>query len=405
MAKPNYLIEHFRDPRRRDDPSPVAFNGDPNRLRFLYSGGEGDWNTVVRFISDRDRWPVAWIPDANVAFLDATTPVWDALRAVALGNPDGSTVVTGVVEAEMIQWLNLPYHNQKRAADIKAALDGNTWIKKFRVDPADPHNATLYGYAHLLGFWRFVTQKADAGSTLFGTDPADKSGTMNAIRKGLGPRAQGLAKKGREDLEERGKINISDEMNVLMAVLYALLKKRHSIILTSDIDYVEIFYKAQWFLDTHYRAWLAAKMIKEGLYGEPARQMGETKGYFDGPLTLYKRPTHHLLEVLPADSSAVQVGVLYIAPDGMLHRAAFPFELKMLEMLQTRAATNGRCTDLFGDANLHVDLGPLKCGMDGVYLGIGKDATMEFNTNGVRCQVARLDLEHSICCFERFASY
>jgi hypothetical protein len=309
-----------------------------------------------------------------------------------------------VVEAEITEWLKLPYRNQKRAADMKAALDGGTWIKNFRVAPSDPYNTALYGYTHLLGFRRFATQKTAAGTTVVDTDPADKTGTMNAIRKKLGPRAQGLAKKGREDAEESRKINISDEMNVLMAVLYALLNKRDSVILTADVDYVEIFYKAQWFLDTHYRAWLAAKMIEEGRYGSASGQLDETKGSFDGPLTLYKRPTHHLREVLPADASAVQVGLLYVAPEGMLHRATFPFELKMLEMLQTRSATNGRCTDLVGDANLHVDLGPLKHGMDGVYLGIGKDVTMEFNTNGVRCQVARLDLEHSICCFERFTS-
>lgn len=405
MTKPNYLVEHFRDPRYHDPPSQIAINDDPNRLHFRYFGDKGGWDTVARFVLDRDRWPVAWIPDANVAILDATEPVWDALRAVALGNPNGSTVLTGVVEAELMQWLNLPYRNQKRAKDIKVAMDGDTWIKKFRVDLSNPYNTALCGYTHLVGFRRRITQKTDAGSTLFGTDSADKSATMNAIRNEIGPRAQNLAKKGREDIKKRGKIYISDEMHVLMAVLYAMINKRNSIILTADVDYVEIFYKTQWFLDTHYRAWLAAKLIKEGRYGEPAGHIEGTKGYFDGPLTLYKRPTHHLREVLPTDYSAVQVGVLYVAPDGVLHRAFFQFELKMLEMLQTRAATDGRCTDLFGDANLHVDLGPLKCGMDGLYLGIGKDGTMKINTNGVPCQLARLDLEHSICCFERFSSY
>jgi hypothetical protein len=304
----------------------------------------------------------------------------------------------------LAEWLGLPYRNQKRAADIKAALDAGTWIKRIRVDTAGPYNTALCGYTNLLGFRRFVTQKTGTGTTLVDTDPTEKSVTMNAIRKQLGPRAQGLAKKGREDAEASGRINISDEMNVLMAVLYALRYRRDSVILTADLDYVEIFYKAQWFLDSHDRAWLAAKLIEDGRYGEAAGQLNDTKGYFDGPLTLYKRPTNHLREVLPADSSAVRVGLLYVAPDGMLHRALFPFELKMLDMLQTRSATDGRCTDLFGDSNLHIDLGPLKVGLDGMYLGIGKDDAREFNTNGVRCRVARLDLEHSICCFERFTS-
>lgn len=301
----------------------------------------------------------------------------------------------------MSEWLSDPRHNRDRAHDIKTAMDNDTWIRKFRMGPSHPLNAVLYSYTHLLGFRRWLAQPLPDGTTLLGTVAANRSGTMNEIRNKVGARAGGLAKKGRKNAKTGGKINISDEMHCVMAILYALLARRDTVILTADMDYLEIFYKAQWFLDTHYRGWLAAKSIKAGQYGTPAKEIQDDKGYFKGPLTLYRRPTKHMREVLPADQRSVRAGVLYIGPDGGIHLMRFPFELKMLEMLQTRAAT-GRCTDRFDNKNIHIDLGPLKPRLDGLYLGVGADSTIDFKTNGVCSSLGRLDLEHSICCFERF---
>lgn len=382
MAKPNHLLDHLLNPKNRDRRSPIISTANSNRLQFGCYGNPGDWSTVADYISGPARWPVTWFPDANVAFLEATTPVWDALRLSALGTPNGNTVISGVVEAEMTEWLADPYRNKDRAVAIKAAMDGETWIRKFRLGPSNPMNLGLYSYTHLLGFRRSLARPCPDGTTVVDTNAANKSDTMNAIRNKLGPRAQGLAKKGRDDAEANGAINVSDEMHCMMAILYALQNRRDTVILTADADYIEIFYKAQWFFDTHYRAWLAAELIKAGKFGEPVNEMKETRGYFDGPLTVYRRQTEQMLEVLPDDSRSVRVGVLYVAPDGMLHKPSFPFELKMLEMLEIRAAT-GRCTDLFGDANIHIDLGPLKNEMDGLYLGIGKDSTISFETNGI----------------------
>src|SRR5262249_7428462 len=146
----------------------------------------------------------------------------------------------------------------------------------------------------------------------------------------LGPRAQRLAKKGRDDAEATGQTNISDEMHCIMAILYALQNRQRTVILTADADFVEIFYKAQWFFDTHYRAWLAAKLVQAGQYGKPVREVQDTQGLFAGPLKLYRRPSPHMLEVLPFHSRPVLAEVLYVAPDGMLHNPSFAFELQML---------------------------------------------------------------------------
>jgi hypothetical protein len=310
-------------------------------------------------------------------------------------------VITGVVERELKEWLDDPWREKERANDIRAAMDAGTWIRRFRFGQLGPIDLAIMGYTHLLGVRRLITQQLSDGATLVGTDPADKSQTMNTIKQRLGERALGLAKKGRKDIEELGVINISDEMHCLMVIVYAIINHKNSLLLTADEDHLEIFYKAQWFFDTHYRAWLAARMIKEGRYGEPVTEFTDTNGYFDGPLTLYRRPTNQLQETLPLAFQPVQAGVVCVTRKNTIRTVIFQFETQMQEMLVTRGATNGRCTDLFGDANVHVDLGSLKPKLDGLYLGIGKDAVVEFETNGIRCLVSRLDLEHAVHCFER----
>ena len=200
----------------------------------------------------------------------------------------------------------------------------------------------------------------------------------------------GLAKKGRIDAEGKGVISISDELHCLMVITNALIRGLDSVILTADEDYVEIFFKAQWFFDTHYRAWLAAKLVKDGHYGPPVKELADTHGYFNGPLTLYRRHTQQLQETLPSIYETVSVGLVYVTPHGQIRMMVFPFERQMLDMLKTRADTNGRCTDLFGDANIHVDLGPLKGKLDGLYLGIGHDKGTTIKTSGIQSFLAKM---------------
>ena len=310
-------------------------------------------------------------------------------------------MISGVAGCEIEEWLREPWRNKERANAIRAAMDGATWISKFRMGRSTPRDLAIVTYAHLLGVRRLLALPIWGGTTLVGTHAADKSKTMDAIKKKIGKRAMGLARKWRQDAEKSGASYASDEMHCLMVIVYALINQRDSVLLTADWDYIEIFYKAQWFFNTHYRAWLAAKMIKDGWYGKPAMEFAETAGYFDGPLTLYSRPTTNLQEVLPAISEPVSVGVFFVDPDHTIHMMVCPFEPQMLNMLETKGTTDGRCTDLFGDANIHVDLGPLKRKMHGLYLGIGKDAVDTFETDGIRSRLSRLDLEHSVTCNER----
>ena len=75
MTKPNHLLDHFSNPAFRDQRSPVATTSNPDRLCLGFGWGEGNWRTVADFISGPSRWPVAWFPDANVAFIPETEVV------------------------------------------------------------------------------------------------------------------------------------------------------------------------------------------------------------------------------------------------------------------------------------------------------------------------------------------
>src|SRR5207248_4726825 len=109
-----------------------------------------------------------------------------------------------------------------RANDIKAALDNATWLRMIGISATSPFAAGLYGYMHLLGIRRRMARPFADGSTLVGTLAADKGGTMNAIKDKVGLRAQGIAKKGRIDAEEKGVISIRDELHCLMVIAYGL---------------------------------------------------------------------------------------------------------------------------------------------------------------------------------------
>ncbi len=399
MTKRHLLLDHLGSHRFHDPPSlSTTLKGD--RLRSACFKETGNSKTLARTIASLNRPPIVFFPDANIAFRSDTQEIWDALRLAALGSAKDSTIISGTVEFEMQEWLADPHSNHQRARDISAALNQKTWLRRFQIAPNDTIYPAIINYIQVLGVRRQLARRWSDGQTPVQTDPNEKCETLNAIRNRLGERAESLARKGRLDFEKKGFVDLNDEFNCLSMVAYSLRTGDNSMLITADEDLVEIFWKVQWFLDTHYRAWLAAKLVKHGEYGKPVKEITETDGYFDGGLLLYRRPTSHLSEVLPGHFSPVKSGVIYLAPDNTIVSFAFNFEREMLGLLETRAATGGRCTDLFGDANLHVHLWPVETTV-GLCLGIGKDVGASVELNGVRTFVPRLDLEHALTVRER----
>jgi hypothetical protein len=58
-------------------------------------------------------------------------------------------------------------------------------------------------------------------------------------------------------------------------------------------------------LATHYCSHLAAQLVEAAEFGKPAGQLEDTEGFFRGPLTLYRRLTQHLQDVLPRIGSTL----------------------------------------------------------------------------------------------------
>jgi hypothetical protein len=401
VNKHNHLLEHLRNPKFKDAASRLILSENSKRLYASYQSWPGKWHDIARIIKSAIASPITYFPDANIMFRDDTEDIWTALRIVALGACTPSTMLTPVVEAEIKPWLEEPWHNQERAAMIRTALETNSWASRYCIDIKSSLYRALLSYCSLLATRRSLTWSGEDGLTIFGTDPEAKSETMNAINTYCGPRALNLARKGRIDRETTGTVNVDDELHCMMAIAYSLTTGRESVILTADEDVLEIFWKAQWFLDTHYRAWLAASMVRDGQYGIPIQELKDTRGYFDGPLVLYARHTTTLREVLPPIYNPINVHVCYVAPDNIIHDVSFCFEERMIGLLEMRAKTNGCCTDIFGEKNIHVDLAPLKLELNGQYLGIGQDVYCTLEIAGTINRIARLDWVHSISCRER----
>jgi hypothetical protein len=397
------LFGHVDNPEFHDPGSALVLPGGNRRLALLRRHLSGGWDAVASVVSDPRNERIAWFPDANVAILDATTPVWDSLRFVALLSKRPSTVFTSIVAHELEEWIQDPHRNADRAQAIRDALTKKTWATTFALEEESKILTGVLGYFALLAMRRALTAPMWNGQSYVGTDAQEKCETMNAIGKQLGRRAQLLAKKGRIDAEAGRGINAKDEVHCLMAICHALLTGQETMILTADVDFLEIFFKAQWFFDTHYRAWLAAQQVAMGMFGHPVKTLEATRGIFLEPLTLYRRPTYHLREVLPPQFKPAFAGVIYVAPDGRVQMVNFKFEQAMLQMLDARSRTQGRCTDLLGDGNnIHIDLGPLKTLLDdGLYLGVGHDAGNQCNFDGVTTFVSVLDQIHAAHCQER----
>jgi len=276
----------------------------------------------------------------------------------------------------------------------------NTWVSCFCLDPREDAELfrSFYSYIRLLGLRRALGLPSEAIATCLGAKSLSKSDMLNAVKDRVGLRAQRLAQKGRKDVESGGQININDESLLAHAVALSLVSGVETVVVTSDYDLVEIFYKFQWFIDTHYRAWLAAKQLFAAGAKPVACKAGLTN-WFDGPVALYEKQSTNLSEVLPFHYEPVAVHVVYTDSRGDGLWCSFIFEREMLGMLRMRGRTGGRCTDLFGVANLHVDLVPLGGDLSR-YVGVAEDRRMELDE--VKMYLSPLDATHAVSCMERF---
>ena len=399
--KRRQLYDHLFNDRNLSDEPRLSYAGMCGRLGKTYRIDEGSWQDVANNIDVSTVLGTHWFPDANVAINPAADIIWDKFRknSLLLGRPQA--IITETVRAEIDDWLSDPHHQHERANQIRQALEQESWLRAVPCDWRPECTLAMLGYVRILAIRRTIALATSDGTTLLGTDPNDHVKTMNEIGRRLGPRAQALAKKGRKEIEKRGQICVNDELHCLLAILHALVTETESVILTTDIDCLEIFQKLFWFIDSHYRAMLAAELIGKGKYGQPIGILENTQGYFSGPIKLYRRVSNEMKEVLPDSYRTIPVSVVYLSPDGQVHRFGSQFETAMLNMLRLRSLTNGRCTEaLETGQNIHVDLGPLKNQAPGLCLGVGTDQGDMGTLLGRDVFRSRLDAEHALQCNE-----
>jgi hypothetical protein len=222
----NYLIQHLEDEQFHDAGRRVILPGQEHRLTATCMTSVGGWREIAEIVRISAGFGTVWFPDANVALNDDAEVVWESLRLAGLGSQRGSTCLTSIVLHELRDWLAQPYHHVERAKTISKAISEASWAQ-IAVVPADcPMRPALLGYMRLIGLRRFLAIPGRDGRTMLATAAEDKCQTMNAIDQKIGPRALGLAKKGRIDRERYREVNLNDEMQCLHAIRHSLLTGR-----------------------------------------------------------------------------------------------------------------------------------------------------------------------------------
>jgi hypothetical protein len=337
---------------------------------------------------------VRWFCDSNIFIHHCNPQFWSALLA-----GHGRLNVASPIMAELRQhWTECASGNEDARDAIRRTLDGDVNSPVRIVDPlidAEWTRAVEY-YVNLVGMRkrampplinRFRKQK--------GREPTKKELHGFGIKE-MGERTEFLARKGATARMPAHRYN--DEALVAIAVTDAIYSGREAVILTSDEDVFEEFYKSLWLIDTHYRSMLLAeKYYRDPLFfGPVTKERVSLAPFFDDEVVLVKRSSLSLHEVLSPVSRFVPISCMLIK-NGMVYQMTFGAEREMASLLRMKAVTKGRSTDLFDDKNCHVCLGPLQR-LVGLVAAIGRDRLIPLNKTDQSFSV--VDLNLSVQCGE-----
>jgi hypothetical protein len=177
----------------------------------------------------------------------------------------------------------------------------------------------------------------------------------------MGPRAYHLAKKGYE--ERQAQPRFTDEVLVCLAFVNAILTGRETVILTKDYDLLEQFYKLQWLLDTHYRAYLLAQRIRADERAFVRHSLPSTDPWIQRVFVaetgyLLERSDALLDEILPNTCEPVML-YCYVMGE-RLSSMTFCAERGLRQLLEVKSKTGGLNTNQLDGRNCHIWLSPLK---------------------------------------------
>jgi hypothetical protein len=405
MPARNHLFEHLNDPKNLDPFVDLSITAGAGRLCRGHGVEAGGWRRIVKLIDRYSPEHAVWFPDTNVAIREDADDVWTAFRLAALGGDYTPVRISPPVALELDEWMKEPYRNEDLARAMREALsDSRSWAAIFDVLAKAELDVirALCVYTNVLACRRDLAVATDGSKlTPLGVDASNKADAMNAVNHRVGPRGVQLAKKGRDDTARTGKLILHDEIHCLTAITHALMTGRPTFILTTDSDCLEIFFKALWFFDTHYRAYLAAPLVLDGKYGTPITWTDKSNYYFRGPALLYKRHDLYMREVLTTFHTPVLVHILRVTANGNIERISFNFEREMLRMLQVKGETGGLCSNLLEGKNIHIALGPIQNELDGLYLGVAEDNGEVCKALEREMRLPKLDQTHAVFNYER----
>lgn len=283
---------------------------------------------------------------------------------------DKEVFITEDVWKELQPWVADPFYNRwfrdylVNAIDLEKSGAGHRRVSLFSFsDLLTKYAKVAQYYVRLLWLRKFVgVHHIYEYEKQHGRKPTDEE-NQALLQQIVGPRGWRLVKKA---LANRDSLNINtDESLVVSAAFNSVLFGRHTILLTRDNDVFEQFYKGMYLIDTHYIAMLVAEEYRKHPSCYKSQQLPNNIGLYqgDGSLALDFESDLDHYKLRPTACEPIQFSCCLLSTydKPLMHsQRSFGVAPDMARIIDMKAKTNGRSTDLFGSLNIHIQVDPRK---------------------------------------------
>ncbi len=203
-------------------------------------------------------------------------------------------------------------------------------------------------------------------------------------------------------IESEKPINANDEKTLVNAVFHSILFGDDVVILTRDTDLLEQFYKLVYLIDTHYHSMKLAEIYQQNPGGYELEALPENPLFYKGEGNICINMDHKMVKDIIAQPYQCNCVLFSTSTQPLMtSQRCFVIIRDMERVLQMKARTKGRNTDLFGTMNFHVILDPAYC-YGGWGCSIVNDRYLEGKDNG-RFKISANDSHLALFTNEGFA--
>lgn len=406
IVKRNPTVEHLTNTEFDD-----SLDGDPRGvIQVLTEYGlsrrqlGGGFQSIAKLIDAdaKDRADWIWVPDANIKIRKEARVVWEALQKAYLYDYEPQALLVAPVFAELQEWLSDPRDQVELAGEITRCLDRNTGFVRFYTEAllSEEYKKISEYYLDLISLRRYLAVPGDDGKSLEGLEASDKGFVMSKVTEQHGRRGKMFARSGRDEFDKSGFVNLNDEAIALLAFLFCVQHEKNVCLLTTDSHLLDIFYKLQWFIDTHYTSWLVGQAVAHGFYGSPDSGKCEmTDHFFEGSCELYKKRSWAFDEVHKVEDSYFSFEIMHVEHDGGINCLRYKMVSALRQMLKSKTL-DGRNSTVFPEMNVHIAtaaIGPSY----GENIIVAKDRVLE---REARLPVSVLDIQNAAYGNETFST-